>query len=366
MSAAGDLVARWVRPEILELSAYHVQDADGLVKLDAMENPYPLPAGVRSALAAALAEAELNRYPDGAARRVKATLARRFSVPDGVELILGNGSDELLELAMIVAGGPGRTVLAPAPTFSMYALMAKMTGTRFVSVPLERDTLALDLPALIDAIEREAPALVILARPNNPTGLSCPRAELDAVIHAAPGFVVVDEAYAPFASDAVLADVASMPGVICLRTLSKMGLAGIRLGFAIAAPAVVDALERARLPYNVNVLTQIAAETVLAYPEVLEAQVADIVASRARLAAALEALPGLRVFRSETNFLLVDTPFAAGKVFDEVRARGVLVKSMAGAHPFLEHAIRVTVGTDDENARFVAALEGALAALTGR
>ena len=304
-----------------------------------------------------------SRYPDGAGRTVKAALAEHFAVPQELGLLLGNGSDELLELIMLACGGHGRTLLAPVPTFSMYEILARLTGTRFVPVPLDPDTLQLDLDATVAAIERERPDLVVLARPNNPTGVCYPRADVEAVLEATAGLVVIDEAYAPFADDALLASVPAWPQVICLRTLSKMGLAGIRLGFAAADPAVIDALERARLPYNVNVLTQLAARVVLTHPACLEDQVGAILASRSRLGDALAAMPGVRVWPSQTNFLLIETPHTGRVVFEGLRDRGVLVKSMTGAHPYLERAIRVTVGTDAENQRFVAALTETLEAL---
>lgn len=363
--SAAERVAACVRPEVLALSPYHIPDAGDLVKLDAMENPYPLPDEVAEALSRALAGAQLNRYPDGAGRVVKQALKARFAVPDGLDLMLGNGSDELLELIMLACGGPGRTLLTPVPTFSMYEILARLTGTRFVPVPLDPATLQLDLDATLAAIEREGPDLVVLARPNNPTGISYRREDVAAVIEATPGLVVIDEAYAPFADDALLASVPAWPQAICLRTLSKMGLAGIRLGFAAADPIVVDALERARLPYNVNVLTQVAAQTVLTHGAFLDAQVRAILASRSRLRDTLKALPGVRIWPSQTNFLLIETPHPGARVFEGLREQGVLVKSMAGAHPYLERAIRVTVGTDAENERFVAALRLTLEALDG-
>jgi len=232
---AADLVSRLVRPEIRALSAYPVAKAEGMVKLDAMENPYPLPDPVRARLDAALSRVAVNRYPDGAADAARAALSRALRIPQGQGVLLGNGSDELIHIITLALARPDAVVLAPEPSFVMYRMDALYAGMRFVGVPLAVD-FSLDLPAMRAAIEREQPALVFIAYPNNPTGNLFAARDVEAVLQAAPGLVVVDEAYYAFAEASFLPRVAEHPNLLVLRTVSKVGMAGIRLGYAVAAP----------------------------------------------------------------------------------------------------------------------------------
>ncbi len=348
-----------VRPEILRLAAYHVADARGMVKLDAMENPYRLPAQMASELGALLAEVPINRYPDPQAGALRAALRRAFAIPDGLALMLGNGSDELIQILALALARPGAVLLSVEPSFVMYRLIAEFTGMRYVGVPLTPD-FALDEAALLEAIAANQPALIFLAYPNNPTGNAFDAAVMDRVIRAAPGLVVVDEAYHAFADGlSFLEAVLHYDNLLVMRTLSKLGLAGLRLGYLVGRPEWIDEFDKLRLPYNVNVLTQRAATYVLEHLHVLEAQAGRIVAERGHLAAALGALPGVRVYDSRANFLLVRLP-AASEVFEGLKRRGVLVKNLAGTHPLLSDCLRVTVGTPEDNARLLAALEAEL------
>jgi histidinol-phosphate aminotransferase len=232
---------------------------------------------------------------------------------------------------------------------------------RYCGVPLRAGDFALDLPALRAAIAAHRPAVVFLAQPNNPTGNCFDEAALVEIIEAAPGLVVIDEAYAPFTDASLLPRVGEWPNLVVMRTVSKMGLAGLRLGYLAGPAAWVDELDKLRLPYNVNVLTQRAAELALRHKAVLDAQTAAIRAERGRLFDALAALPGVVPFPSEANFILARMPGArAGELHVALRERGVLVKSLHGAHPLLADCLRVTVGTPEENAAFVAALAAAL------
>ena len=194
-------IERLVRPEVRRLSAYHVPEPGDRVKLDAMENPYPWPGELEDAWLETLRGLTVNRYPDPAATRLKARLRQAMGVPRGVEVLLGNGSDELIQLVFLALAGAGRKVLAPEPTFVMYRLLALAlaVGMEYVAVPLERGGFSLDMPAMLDAIEREAPAVVFLAYPNNPTGSLYAADEIRQILTASRGLVVVDEAYTPFA-----------------------------------------------------------------------------------------------------------------------------------------------------------------------
>jgi histidinol-phosphate aminotransferase len=353
--APADFVASVVRPEIRALSAYAVARAEGMIKLDAMENPFPLPEAIRAKIAAAVAAVSINRYPDGGADAVAKALRTSLRIPDSLGLILGNGSDELIQIITSAVAKPGSTMLAPEPTFVMYRQNAIYAGMRFVGVPL-KEGFALDAYAMLAAIERERPALVFLAYPNNPTGNLFPAAEIDEILRAAPGVVVVDEAYYAYADASFLSRVAEFPNLVVLRTVSKIGMAGLRLGYAVAAPEWTSELDKVRQPYNLNALTQAVAPLLLAEGTLLAEQAAKIRGERSRLHSALAALPGVVVFRTQTNFVLARVPDAP-RWFDRLREAGILVKNLHGWHASLGHCLRITVGTPAENDALLAALK---------
>jgi len=353
--AAADVVAAVVRPEIRALTAYAVAKADNLVKLDANESPFPLPAALRAKIAAAIADVAFNRYPDGPADEVAAALRALLPLPGGCGLILGNGSDELIQIIALALARPGAVVLAPEPTFVMYRMSALHAGMRFVGVPLTAG-FALDVDAMQAAIERERPALVFLASPNNPTGNLFAAADVERILRAAPGLVVVDEAYGAYTDDSFVPRVGRFPNLLVLRTLSKIGMAALRLGYAVAAPEWIAELNKVRQPYNLNALTQAAARVLLAERALLAQQAAAIRAERARLTEALSALPDVKVFPTDANFVLVQVPDAPSW-FARLRAAGVLVKNVHGSHPALAHCLRITVGTPAEDDALLAALK---------
>ena len=352
--SVADLVTAVVRPEIRALSAYAVARAEGMIKLDAMENPYALPAGVRTRLSEALARVPINRYPDGAADAAKGALRRVFSIPVDQGLLLANGSDELIQIITSALAWPGAAMLVPEPSFVMYRMNALYAGMRFVGVPLGQD-FRLDRAAMLAAIERERPSLVYLAYPNNPTGNLFAASDVEAVLRAAPGLVVVDEAYYAFADASFLPRVAEFANLLVLRTVSKVGMAGIRLGYAVAAPEWIAELNKVRQPYNVNALTQAAAEVLLTDTGWIAEQAAAIRTGRARLEAELKRLPGTTVFPTQTNFVLVRVT-DANEMFEGLKARCILVKNLHGWHPLLANCLRITVGTTEENDLLLAAL----------
>ena len=339
--------ARTVRADVRARTAYIVAKADGLIKLDAMENPYALPAPLRDRVAAAAAAAPLNRYPDGGGDAVKAALRSALGLPSDVALMLGNGSDELIQIITAAVAQPGAAIVAPDPSFVMYRINAELAHARYVPVPLRAD-FALDVPAMLAAIEREAPALVWLAYPNNPTGNRFTRDAVERVIAAAPGLVAVDEAYYAFALDSFLPRVLDHPNLVVVRTVSKIGMAGLRLGYAAGHPAWIGELDKVRPPYNVGALVQAVAPVLLAAGPVLAGQAAEIVAERTRVAQALARVPAYEVFVTETNFVLLRLP-DANAAFAALRAAGILVKNLHGWHPLLANCLRITVGTPAEN-----------------
>ncbi len=345
-----------VRAEILALKAYHVPQAQGMVKLDAMENPYALPGRLRVELAEALARVELNRYPDPAAPRLRELIARKMRVPQGMEVLLGNGSDDLIQVVTLALAKPGAAMMYPGPTFVMYAMNATLSGMRAVPVGLRED-FSLDAPAFIQAMGEHQPALVYLAYPNNPTGVLYPEKDVLDIIRACKGLVVLDEAYHAFARKTFMPRLAEFPNLVVLRTVSKLGLAGIRLGYLAGRPEWVEQFNKVRQVYNVNVLTQAAALFMLERLEVLEEQAARIVCERKALGKSLSSLRGITVFPSEANFFLIRVP-DADRTFEALARQGVLVRNLNG--PTLKNCLRVTVGTPDENRILLTALREAL------
>lgn len=346
-----------IRPEVRALSAYHVPEVGEVVKLDAMENPYPWPdESLRADWLKTLATVSVNRYPDPRAQDLRARLRTHLALADDQRLLLGNGSDELIQLITLAVAQPGVKVLVPEPTFVMYRMIATFCGVECIGVPLRQD-FELDLDAMETAIAEHDPAVIWLAWPNNPTGNLWPREAVHRILQAAGGLVVVDEAYQPFAGDSFAGELGRWDNLVVLRTLSKLGLAGLRLG-ALAGPAAwLDEIDRLRLPYNVNVLTQASAAFALDHFDRLDEQAAVIRAERDRLQASLGQLPGITVYPSAANFLLLRLPAGRARtVFEELLADGILVKCLDGSHPQLVDCLRITVGTPEENARLETAL----------
>ena len=347
-----------VREEVLALAAYHVGEAAGMVKLDAMENPYALPQELRREIAELAAGAAINRYPNPQAPELKARLRQTMAIPEAFDILLGNGSDELIHIMVQALARPGAVVLAPEPTFVMYRVYALVNRMRYVGVPLAPD-FTLDCARFLAAIEEHQPALTFIAYPNNPSGNLFPEADVLRILHAAPGVVVLDEAYYAFAQKSFMQRLAQHPNLIVMRTLSKSGMAGLRLGYAAGSPAWMREFDKVRPPYNVNVLTQLVAERLLAHAGVLAQQAAAIRGERGRLEAELARMGGVTAFQSDANFLLLRVP-DAGKVFAGMKERGVLVKLLHGGHPLLAQCLRITVGTAEENTQCLAALRASL------
>ncbi|MEK7717391.1 MAG: histidinol-phosphate transaminase, partial [Pseudomonadota bacterium] len=292
-----------IRPEIRVLKAYHVPDASGLVKLDAMENPYSWPEDVRREWMEVLQGVALNRYPDPDARRLRERLRTALDVPAGMELILGNGSDELIQTILMAVSNPNAAVLAPTPTFVMYEMIATFTGMKFAGVPLQPD-FSLDMPAMLKAIETHKPAVIFLAYPNNPTGNLFSRENVARVIEASPGLVVLDEAYHAFAGHSFMDRLGKHDNLLVMRTLSKQGLAGLRLGILAGPAPWLAEFNKVRLPYNIGSLTQTSAEFALTHLALLDEQARQIRRDREQLFQALGRLRGVQAWPSQTNFIL--------------------------------------------------------------
>ncbi|MGQ3092541.1 MAG: histidinol-phosphate transaminase [Roseateles sp.] len=359
MTAALDKALAQIRPDVRAAHAYVVQPSAGVLKLDAMENPYRLPPELQRALGERLGALALNRYPAERTAGLARALARHAGVGDDVGVTLGNGSDELIGLLTIAVARPGATVLAPVPGFVMYEALARQQRLEFIGVPLRADDFQLDEAAMLAAIEQHQPALVHLAYPNNPTATLWDAAVIERIAKAAPGLVVMDEAYQPFASADSLALMARLRNVLVMRTMSKFGLAGVRIGYLLGAAELVGQIEKLRPPYNISVLNAEAAFFALEHAEVYAAQAAELRQQRERLFGALQAMPGITPWPSEGNMILARVQDAA-TTFAALKARGVLIKNVSAMHPLLANCVRITVGTPDENTLLLQALEACL------
>ena len=353
---------RVVRPEILALQAYAVSDARGLVKLDVMESPWPLPDRLAAEIGEVVSKVAINRYPVPSALRLRTAIRDVMQVPAGCEVLLGNGSDECIQYITAALAREGAVVMAPTPSFAMFQMNALFYRLRFAGVTL-RDDFALDTEAFLAAMREHRPALVWIAFPNNPTGNAFPVADIERVIRAAPGLVVLDEAYQPFAGATFMPRLAEFENMVVMRTMSKIGMAGLRLGYVCGRPEWIDAFNKTRSPFNVNVLTEAVALKLLEHKSVLDEQAARVLDERRRVQAELAKLPGLTAYPSAANFVLARVAGAKGagtRAFERMKASGVLVKDFSGGHPLLDNCLRLTIGTPEENRAMIDALRAAL------
>lgn len=350
-----------IRQDVQSMHAYAIQDSAGMVKLDAMENPHRLPAELQAKLGERLGAVALNRYPDGRVNDLRRALAAHAGMPEGFDIMLGNGSDELISLLAMACDVEGGLILAPLPGFVMYAMSAQLQGLKFIGVPLTAD-FELDEAAMLAAIKEHKPSLIYLAYPNNPTANLWDDAVIEKIIEAVGeqgGLVVMDEAYQPFSSKSYINRIAKHKHVLLMRTMSKFGLAGVRLGYMMGPKALIAEVDKVRPPYNISVLNYECALFALAYQEVFAEQAKDILAQRTRIFDALQAMPGVKAWKSDANMILVRVPDAA-KTFEGMRSRKVLIKNVSKMHPLLANCLRLTVGTADENTQMLAALKESL------
>ena len=361
MTTANPQALLRIRQDIQSMHAYAIQESEGMVKLDAMENPYRLPHDLQEELGRRLGALALNRYPAGRINVLRQALASYAGLPEGFDIMLGNGSDELISLLALACDVPGAGILAPLPGFVMYAMSAQLQGLAFHGVPLTSD-FELDEAAMLEAIAQHRPAITYLAYPNNPTANLWDDSVMENVIRGAGqhgGLVVIDEAYQPFSSKSYLDRIERHGHVLLLRTLSKFGLAGVRLGYLMGPKALIAEIDKVRPPYNISVLNCECALFALEQREVFAAQALDLCAQRAGLLQALVALPGVAAFKSEANMILIRVADAQ-KTFERMRARKVLIKNVSNLHVLLHNCLRITVGTADENAKMLIALKESL------
>ena len=367
------LIQSRIRQDIVSMHAYAIQDSVGMVKLDAMENPHRLPADLQQQLGERLGKLALNRYPNGRVNDLRTALASYADMPAGYDIMLGNGSDELISLLALACDVPGATILAPLPGFVMYAMSAQLQGLKFVGVDLTAD-FELDVPAMLAAIAEHKPAITYLAYPNNPTANLWDEGAMAQIIAAVAdigGLVVLDEAYQPFSSKTYLDTIrvtnliapAAHAHVLLMRTMSKFGLAGVRMGYMMGPKALIAEIDKVRPPYNISVLNYECALFALEHKDVFSAQAGELIAQRAMLFEELGKIPNVKAFKSDANMMLLRVQGgndAAAKTFDGMKAKGVLIKNVSKMHPLLTGCLRLTVGTAAENATMVAAIKASI------
>lgn len=348
------------RPEILAMSAYHVADANNFIKLDAMENPYGWPEAIQQTWLEHLKNCPMNRYPDPEAKSLAIALRKSNGIPEQSGLILGNGSDEIIQILQMALPSSA-TVLAPEPGFVMYKQIALSLGLRYCGVPLQAESFGLDMPAMLEAINTQQPALIFLAYPNNPTGNLFDASAIREILATAPGLVVVDEAYAPFADASFMDQLTHYQNLLVMRTVSKLGLAGLRLGFLAGNKEILEQLNKVRLPYNINCLTQETARFALEHEEFLLEQTRTIREQRSKVLEVLQSRNDVKAYPSSANFILFKSlNIPADDAFASLKAQGVLIKNLSPQGGPLQDCLRVTIGKPEENEAFLKALHQTL------
>ncbi len=340
-------IANLLKPEIRRLKAYSVDESPARLKMDAMENPFPLPDEIRQELAEALKSEQINRYPDPSAAQLKMSLADLWGI--GTQrMVLGNGSDELIQMIVLAFGGP---VLVPVPTFAMYEIISKTLAQSVVAVPLKKD-FSLDADKMLKKTRDVRAKVIFLACPNNPTGNRFSDEAILKILNKANAIVVIDEAYFSFSGKTFLPLLSSYPNMIILRTLSKIGFAGLRIGALTTSSKLINELAKIRLPYNISTLSQAAAVVALRHKNTLNRQISLLISARERLYNALSQIHSITVYPSEANFILFKTGTDAAYLYEKLRESGILIKNLSRPG-ILSNCLRVTVGTPEENNEFV-------------
>ncbi len=360
------LISTVFRKEILGMSAYKVAEANKLIKLDAMENPYTWPEDIKARWLEQIKNCPINRYPDPEARKLTATLKKTNQIPEQSEILLGNGSDEIIQL-LLMALPSNAHILAPGPGFVMYRQVALSLGLNYQSIPVLANSFELDLPAMLNNIKQTQPAVIFLAYPNNPTANLFNAQDMERIINTATGLVIIDEAYAPFADASFINQLPEHSNLLVMRTVSKLGLAGLRLGFIAGHKSIIEQLNKIRLPYNINSLTQVTADFALNNQDLFEQQTRQICKDRAFVTEQLSTLTGITVYPSAANFILFKTPKdQANKFFEQLKQQGILIKNLSPQGELLTDCLRVTIGKPEENKAFINALSAIINSHWGR
>ncbi|MBP9014252.1 MAG: histidinol-phosphate transaminase [Smithella sp.] len=345
-----DLVAK----KIFNQNGYIAPEESGAIKLDSNENPFSIQEPLKRILLEKFLGIDFNRYPAAGSPALRERFARYYGVKKNM-IMPGNGSDELIQILCMTFKGSIQGVLVPVPTFSMYKIIAVNTGNKVVEVPLDK-RFDLDVETMTSKIKNNFPALIFLSCPNSPTGNLFSRSKIEAIIKKTPGFVVIDEAYGAFCGQSLLPLLKKYDNVIFLKTLSKLGMASIRLGFLLGNADVIVQLDKVRLPYNVNALSQTAAGFFLDHQKEFMKQIKEITQRREELYRELKKIKWIKVYPSQANFIFFSCAFDSNRIYNKLVAEGIVVKDI-NLPPLLTNCIRVTVGTKKENEAFLKTLK---------
>jgi histidinol-phosphate aminotransferase len=343
-----------VNKKIFEQKGYVAPEFTGSIKMDANENPFSLQEPLKKKLLETMGKIALNRYPEAGAPDLRKRFARLYGVENDM-IMLGNGSDELIQILCMTLHGKIKGVLVPVPTFAMYKIISENTGNAVIEVPLDKNY-DLYLDAMIGEIKAVFHAIIYLSYPNSPTGNCFSKEKIEALIKKSPGIVVVDEAYAGFSCDSLMPLLNKYDNLVILKTLSKLGLAAMRLGFLIGNRDLIAQLDKVRLPYNVNSFSQTAAGFFLDNKLEFDWQVTEIVKEREILFTALNNIPGIKPYPSQANFIFFSCAFDANRIYNHLANQGIIVKHFNNSS-LIANCFRVTVGNPKENAAFLKALK---------
>ncbi len=349
-------ITKLIKPQIRALAAYHIDKTPVRIKLDAMENPFPLPESIRREIATVVRDIPINLYPDPSGTKLRKAIAKMWKLK-AEQIVLGNGSDELIQAVIVAFGGP---VLIPSPTFAMYDITSRVLAHDVVVAPLG-PSFDLDAGLMLKKAKESRAKVIFLACPNNPTGNRFSDRAVRKILDDTDAAVVIDEAYYSFSGKTYLPLLKTYPNMIILRTLSKIGFAGLRIGALTASQKIVDELNKIRLPYNINSLSQAVAASALRHWDVFDRQISLLISERKKLYNALSHTQGVTAYPSETNFILIRTEADATAIHGKLKRAGILIKDLNKPGP-LRNCLRVTVGTPEENRKFLKELKRIFAA----
>lgn len=346
-----------IKPQVRSISAYTLKHFEAEVKLDQNENPYELPAEVKREIVSRVLERPWGRYPEFIPKTVLAVLSKFTGWPEE-GILVGNGSNELIEAALIVTLGAGSRMAIPQPTFTLYKLLATMLGAAVDEIYLNDQDLSFNVDRLAEAAHEVD--VTALCSPNNPTGNLLSHDDLRRIVRNARGLVLLDEAYHEFSEQTAMPLLRDFNNLVILRTFSKaMTMAGLRFGYMMGHPKIIREIYKAKLPYNINIFTLTAAEMAVEKRHVLDNAIRSIIRERDRVLVELARRPSVRVFSSKANFVLIKTPYPSQTVFEALYSEGVLVRDVS-KYPLLDRALRVSIGRPEENNRFLRGLDRAL------
>jgi histidinol-phosphate aminotransferase len=347
-----------VKPQVLKVPAYTLRAYDAEIKLNQNENPYDFPDDLKEEAFRRFRTKQWSRYPDFVPESLRRQLAK-FAGWQKDGILVGNGSNELLQATLMVLIKNRSRVAIPSPTFTVYRLIAQVLGAGILDIPLSAD-MTFDIDALISKSRESGAGVLIVNTPNNPTGAVLRGEDLRRILEKFPGYLLLDEAYYEFWGHTGKELLHDYPRLIITRTFSKaMGMASLRVGYLLAHPELAAQISKAKLPYNVNQFSLIAAEVALENIERFRPAIETVLEERERLGSALGKLPGVRVYPTEANFFLVEVPAAPKVIFEDLYEQGILIRDVS-SYPMLSRCLRVSVGTPDENNRLLSALHTAL------